>query len=195
MIQTNSLHELSQADKAQQAVTQELRQQIESLTNQLAESTASNERVRTELAKNELLLESNKELVASTKMQNIELNDQIKQLNAEVIELSKTVTRLESSQESKQELMDELKMSKQSIQEQNQQLDRDLRGIQQERNTLQVSLSDLKATNSTNAQRLEQSQSMVIELKTNVKQYIETIEQQQGTIKHYEDLLSKENNE
>ena len=187
--------ELSQADKAQQAVTQELRQQIESLTNQLTESTASNERVRTELAKNELLLESNKELVASTKTQNIELNDQIKQLNAEVIELSKTVTRLESSQESKQELMDELKTSKQSIQEQNQQLDRDLRGIQQERNTLQVSLSDLKATNSTNAQRLEQSQSMVIELKTNVKQYVETIEQQQGTIKHYEDLLSKESNE
>ncbi|CEO37633.1 hypothetical protein [Photobacterium kishitanii] len=70
-----------------------------------------------------------------------------------------------------------------------------MREIQQERNTLQVSLSDLKSTHSTNTQRLEQSQSEVVELKTNIKQHVETIEQQQGTIKHYEDLLSKESNE
>ena len=178
--------ELSQADKSQQAITQELRQQIESLTEQLNDSTASNQRLRTELAQNELLLDSNKELVTSTKTQNTELNDQIKLLNAEVVELSKTNTRLESSQESKLELIEELKDSKKSVQAQNQQLDRDLREIQQERNTLQASLSDLKSTNSTNAQRLEQSQSEVVELKTNIKQHVETI-------KHYESLYSLEN--
>ncbi len=177
--------ELAQADKSQQAITQELRQQIENLTEQLNESTASNERLRTELAKNELLLESNKELVVSTKTQNTELSDQIKQLNGEVVELSKTITRLESAQESKQELIEELKSSKLSTQEQNQQLDRDLRDTQQERSTLQASLSDAKASLSTNSQRLEQAQSEVVELKTNVKQYLETI-------RHYEGLLSKE---
>ncbi len=186
--------ELAQADKSQQAITQELRQQIENLTEQLNESTASNERLRTELAKNELLLESNKELVVSTKTQNTELNDQNKQLNGEVVELSKTITRLESAQESKQELIEELKASKQSAQEQNQQLNRDLRDTQQECSTLQVSLSDAKASLSTNTQRLEQAQSEVVELKTNVKQYLETVHQQVESIRHYERLHLKERN-
>ncbi|NVP02322.1 hypothetical protein HWA77_19075 [Photobacterium damselae subsp. damselae] len=128
------------------------------------------------LAKNELLLESNKELVVSTKTQNSELNAQIKQLNGEVVELSKTIIRLESAQESKR-----------SAQEQNQQLDCDLRDTQQERSTLQASLSDAKSSLSINTWRLEQAQSEVVKLKTNVKQYLEMI-------RHYEGLLSKASN-
>ena len=176
--------EIAQSEKAQQAITQELRKQIEDLQGQVAELGESNERLRTDLAKNELLLDGNKELVETTKLHNKELSEQVKTLNNDVIEQAKTITRLEASQESKQGLMDELKDNKLTLIEQNKVLDTDLRHAQQERHTLQSALGETKASMTHVTERLEQANHQVAELRANSQQ-------QTDTIKRYEENLTE----
>ncbi|MGR5050896.1 DNA-binding protein [Photobacterium damselae] len=179
--------ELSQAEKAQNAITQELRQQIESLTEQLNESMTSNERLRTELAKNELKLESNVALVDETKQQNITLNKQVKSLSDKAILQAQELTRVESKLESQELLLTELRETKVTLQATNQSLDNDLRQIQQERHTLAASLEEAKSNVATVTNRFEQTSAQVAELKVQLHQNDEMI-------KRYEDLLRKQEN-
>ncbi|HIF9252482.1 TPA: DNA-binding protein [Photobacterium damselae] len=179
--------ELSQAEKAQNAITQELRQQIESLTEQLNESMTSNERLRTELAKNELKLESNVALVDETKQQNMTLNEQVKSLSDKAISQAQELTRVESKLESQELLLTELRETKVTLQATNQSLDNDLRQIQQERHTLAASLEEAKSNVALVTNRFEQTSAQVAELKVQLHQNDEMI-------KRYEDLLRKQEN-
>ncbi|MGR5283523.1 DNA-binding protein [Photobacterium damselae] len=177
--------ELAQTENAQLAITQELRQQIESLTDQLNESTVSNERLRTELAKNEIKLESNTLLVEESKNKNTELNEQVKSLNDKVIAQAQELTRFESKQESQELLLSELRETKAALQMANSHLDNELRQLQQERHTLNSHLNDAKSNGVTISNRLEQASEQIAELKAQLHQNDEMI-------KRYETLLKNE---
>ncbi|PSW76440.1 mfp1 (mar binding filament 1), partial [Photobacterium damselae] len=177
--------ELAQTENAQLAITQELRQQIESLTDQLNESTVSNERLRTELAKNEIKLESNALIVEESKNKNTELNEQVKSLNDKVIAQAQELTRFESKQESQELLLSELRETKAALQMANSHLDNELRQLQQERHTLNSHLNDAKSNGVTLSNRLEQASEQIAELKAQLHQNDEMI-------KRYETLLKNE---
>ncbi|WP_340642392.1 DNA-binding protein [Photobacterium damselae] len=174
--------ELAQTENAQLAITQELRQQIESLTDQLNESTVSNERLRTELAKNEIKLESNTLIVEESKNKNTELNEQVKSLNDKVIAQAQELTRFESKQESQELLLSELRETKAALQMANSHLDNELRQLQQERHTLNSHLNDAKTNGVAFSNRLEQASEQIAELKAQLHQNDEMI-------KRYEVLL------
>ncbi|WIG71440.1 DNA-binding protein (plasmid) [Photobacterium damselae] len=174
--------ELAQTENAQLAITQELRQQIESLTDQLNESTVSNERLRTELAKNEIKLESNTLIVEESKNKNTELNEQVKSLNDKVIAQTQELTRFESKQESQELLLSELRETKAALQMANSHLDNELRQLQQERHTLNSHLNDAKTNGVAFSNRLEQASEQIAELKAQLHQNDEMI-------KRYEVLL------
>ncbi|PSB88737.1 mfp1 (mar binding filament 1) [Photobacterium damselae subsp. damselae] len=177
--------ELAQTENAQLAITQELRQQIESLTDQLNESTVSKERLRTELAKNEIKLESNALIVEESKNKNTELNEQVKSLNDKVIAQAQELTRFESKQESQELLLSELRETKAALQMANSHLDNELRQLQQERHTLNSHLNDAKSNGVTLSNRLEQASEQIAELKAQLHQNDEMI-------KRYETLLKNE---
>lgn len=162
--------ELAQTENAQLAITQELRQQIESLTDQLNESTVSNERLRTELAKNEIKLESNALIVEESKNKNTELSEQVKSLNDKVIAQAQELTRFESKQESQELLLSELRETKAALQMANSHLDNELRQLQQERHTLNSHLNDAKSNGVTLSNRLEQASEQIAELKAQLHQ-------------------------
>ncbi|UJZ96589.1 DNA-binding protein (plasmid) [Photobacterium damselae subsp. damselae] len=174
--------ELAQTENAQLSTTQELRQQIESLTDQLNEATASNERLRTELAKNEVKLESNALIVEESKNKNTELNEQVKFLNDKVIAQTQELTRFESKQESQELLLSELRENKAVLQMANSHLDNELHQLQQERHILNSHLNDAKSNGVILSNRLEQASEQITELKVQLHQNDEMI-------KRYEVLL------
>ncbi|WP_261875632.1 DNA-binding protein [Vibrio rarus] len=178
--------ENSQNNKAQEAVVQELRQQIELSNQEVSDLSDSNERLRTDLAKNELLLDGNKDLVATTKAHNDQLAEELKQLNIELVSNAKEITKLESKQEIQEALIIELKETKSSLSDQNKVLDSDLRSVNQDRHGLQVSLSSL--------QNIEQKLSGELTSKSDeLSQCKATIVQQNETIKRHErSLLEKD---
>ena len=176
--------ETAQNTKANEAVNHELRQQIDMLNQQVLELNDSNERLRTDLAKNELIFDSNKELVETTKAQNVVLVEEIKALNVELVANAKSITRLESNEENNKALVAELKETKASLVEQARVLDTDLRVANQERYSLQVSL----ATSQANELKLDDKLTGTTET---VAEFKAVISQQNNTIKRYEASFSE----
>lgn len=183
--------EMSQNTKAQEAVTQELRQQIESLNKQVSELGDSNERLRTDLAKNELLLDGNKELVETTKAQNVQLSEEIKSLNSELVSNAKEITKLESKQESQEALIVELKETKTTLVEQNKVMDADLRSANQERHGLQTSLTTLQSTEQKLSDKVNVATDELSQLKATITQQNETIKRHERSLSEKDDQIAK----
>ncbi len=180
--------ELTQVTKSQEAVVAELRQQIEELQSQGAERIETIERLRTDLAKKELQLENNQEIVDTVKEQNRSLTEQLTSANQQAVVQAKSITRFESIQEANQTLIDELKLDKKSYAESVQRIEKDLRNTQQEKHTLQSSLNDVRNSERENLSKIERNVTSIAEMKV-------TLAQQAEMLSRYESLLKESESE
>lgn len=174
--------ELAETKKTQEAVSAELRLQIDELTKTANEKAEVADRLRTELAKKELQLENNQQAAASITEENESLREQVKEKVEQMIEQAKTITRLESSLDAKTALLDELKQDKQSLSQKNQDLDAELRDLQQSRYSQQTSLNEAQS-------REQNAQTRIDDLVKAIAEAKATIAQQSATITRYESLL------
>lgn len=174
--------ELAETKKTQEAVSAELRLQIDELTKTANEKAEVADRLRTELAKKELQLENNQQAAASITEENESLREQVKDKVEQMIEQAKTITRLESSLDAKTALLDELKQDKQSLSQKNQDLDAELRDLQQSRYSQQTSLNEAQS-------REQNAQTRIDDLVKAIAEAKATIAQQSATITRYESLL------
>ncbi|ENM3905096.1 DNA-binding protein [Vibrio cholerae] len=174
--------ELAETKKTQEAVSAELRLQIDELTKTANEKAEVADRLRTELAKKELQLENNQQAAASITEENESLREQVKEKVEQMIEQAKAITRLESSLDAKTALLDELKQDKQSLSQKNQDLDAELRDLQQSRYSQQTSLNEAQS-------REQNAQTRIDDLVKAIAEAKATIAQQSATITRYESLL------
>ncbi|EJE8535841.1 DNA-binding protein [Vibrio vulnificus] len=174
--------ELAETKKTQEAVSAELRLQIDELTKTANEKAEVADRLRTELAKKELQLENNQQAAASITEENELLREQVKEKVEQMIEQAKAITRLESSLDAKTALLDELKQDKQSLSQKNQDLDAELRDLQQSRYSQQTSLNEAQS-------REQNAQTRIDDLVKAIAEAKATIAQQSATITRYESLL------
>ncbi|EGQ7835089.1 mfp1 (mar binding filament 1) [Vibrio vulnificus] len=174
--------ELAETKKTQEAVSAELRLQIDELTKTANEKAEVADRLRTELAKKELQLENNQQAAASITEENELLREQVKEKVEQMIEQAKVITRLESSLDAKTALLDELKQDKQSLSQKNQDLDAELRDLQQSRYSQQTSLNEAQS-------REQNAQTRIDDLVKAIAEAKATIAQQSATITRYESLL------
>lgn len=174
--------ELAETKKTQEAVSAELRLQIDELTKIANEKAEVADRLRTELAKKELQLENNQQAAASITEENESLREQVKEKVEQMIEQAKAITRLESSLDAKTALLDELKQDKQSLSQKNQDLDAELRDLQQSRYSQQTSLNEAQS-------REQNAQTRIDDLVKAIAEAKATIAQQSATITRYESLL------
>jgi len=109
--------ELAEQLKAHEAIVKELRDQLEEQLNANNELVATNEELRTGIAKAQVQLDHNNTLVEEVKTAAGDKDKEVTRLREEVvgglrdenIELTKNVTRLTSILEGKEELIEELK--------------------------------------------------------------------------------------
>lgn len=174
--------ELAETKKTQEAVSAELRLQIDELTKTANEKAEVADRLRTELAKKELQLENNQQAAASITEENESLREQVKEKVEQMIEQAKAITRLESSLDAKTALLDELKQDKQALSQKNQDLDAELRDLQQSRYSQQTSLNEAQS-------REQNAQTRIDDLVKAIAEAKATIAQQSATITRYESLL------
>lgn len=174
---------------AQNALSLELRNQIEALNKQLLEQSNKNARLSSDLAKSESLFEGNKEVIAIQKAKIFELSEDVKSLNTQCIISDKEVTRLASIQESNQILVSELRETKGTLTAQNKVLDADLRAANQERQSqqsaltaAQTSLSSVKASEQMYKEKSRALSDETAQLKA-------TVIAQNNTIKRHESSL------
>lgn len=88
---------LAQEQKANEATVNELRQQLAAALDENKQLTNQNESLRTDLAKAELKLESNQELVEQVKGQNEQLVSDLKEVNGIVADMSKDIASKDST--------------------------------------------------------------------------------------------------
>ena len=103
--------DLSAEKQSNTLIVSELRQQLASSTDETRILTATNETLRTEIAKAQLKLESNQEYVGEVKTQNIELVKDNKELNGTITELSKNIASHESTIKGNDKLISNLESS------------------------------------------------------------------------------------
>lgn len=88
---------IAQEQKANEATVNELRQQLAAALDEKNQLTTQNESLRTELAKAELKLESNQELVEEVKAKNEQYTSDTKELNKSIADMSKDIASKEST--------------------------------------------------------------------------------------------------
>ena len=126
---------------AQNTLVIELKNQIESLNKQRLEHTNSKARLSSDLVKSEIIIENNKEMIATQKAQNQALSEEVRALNSALLKTSKEITRLNTIQESNQTLVTELRESKAALTAQHKALISESRTVNQERHNLQSALT------------------------------------------------------
>jgi chromosome segregation ATPase len=144
--------ELSESEKGKSVIEAELRSQIE--VHKKAEREASNnaDKIRTDLAKEQLRNESNVILVKEVKAQNKTILSDNKKLEKELASTSKQVAQLEAVNKGHESLISELKdNSKRLGSDKNEatqkeiELRSELKVVSNEKSTLEVKLSELSA--------------------------------------------------
>lgn len=180
-----------QASKAQDAIVKELRQQIDDLQLNNNELAGSNESLRTEIAKTQLMMEGDKNLVATLKEQNHDLTEDAKRLNVELIAKSTEIARFESSQDAHFQLVEELKLNQTNLQEQTHNLEGDRSALQIERNNLRDHLDRSVQELSDVKDKLASLNEKAVELKATVSQQYRVVDRYEVTQASQDQLIAE----
>ncbi|WP_426577273.1 DNA-binding protein [Xenorhabdus stockiae] len=104
-VQEQNKSQLVQEQGSHRVIVQELRQQLDTQVEENRSLAASNESLRTEIAKAELRLEGNQEYVGEVKAQNTALLSENKALNSHITDLNKQLARFEATLAGNDKLM------------------------------------------------------------------------------------------
>jgi len=171
---------LAQEQKANEATVNELRQQLTTALDENKQLTNQNESLRTELAKAELKLESNQELVEQVKGQNEQLVSDLKEVNAIVADMSKDIASKESTITGNEKLITNLHAQHDKASTQVDSLSKQTIKLQSELDSIKDKLSEQTSLNSKlKSEYDDKVRGLEKEIKTNEKLIVQLEKNQQ----------------
>ncbi len=194
-VQENLKAQLSQEQESNRVIVQELRQQLEAQTDETRTLTATNETLRTDIAKAELKLEGNQAYVEEVKTQNTALTSENKSLNGEITALNKQLASLEATISGNDKLIVSLEGSLSDLKETNQTLEKE----KQQLNTDVVALRrDLDTAHHLQAETKEQlddgrrqAEKQLADSEDRLRSLNQTISSHEATIKGNDKLIAQ----
>lgn len=167
---------LKEQKHAHENALTELRQRSDDLKAANESLTATNEKLRTELAKTTVQLENNERLVREVKNHGQKTDDENRSLRDERAQLTKEVARLETTLDGRQQLIDELKASAMRYESTLAEFRDEKAALKEDTTKLRQQLDDAKQQLSTAIARQSEQQQSILDLRSTIAEQSRVIE-------------------